>query len=114
VTAALDQGWVERLVAGTTGVPARPGLDATVALTAGTAGRVVFEVRDGRVVGPSPGPADIEIPVTEEQLAGLEAGEVSLATAYMRGDIKPVGPSGALLVAVEVLEDPRTWSRFRR
>lgn len=102
--------WVEALVAGSAGGPARAGLDATVALAVGSADPVVLDIGDGRILGPSGSEAQVVIPLTDEQFESLAAGTWSLATAYMRGDVKPVGSSGALLVAVEVLEDRRSWS----
>lgn len=105
----LDDAWVQALVHGSAGAPARPGLHADVALCVDGAERRVLEIRDGRVVGTTDDEAQVELPLTGAQLAALVAGELSLARDYMRGDVKPVGSSGALAVAVEVLDDERTW-----
>ena len=107
---AADQGWVARVVEASSGAAARPGLDARVALAI-DGDRAVFDIRDGRITAPA-GPdaePEVEVPLTAEQVAELAAGGVSLAVAYMRGDIKPVGSSGALAVLIEVVDEPATW-----
>lgn len=113
MTSPLSPQWVDALVTGSAEAPARPGVDATIALCLGTSQRRVLAIRDGRVVGEADGDAQVEIPLTESQLEALVAGRLSLARAYMRGDIKPVGSSGAILVAAEVFEDDRIWQGLR-
>jgi putative sterol carrier protein len=112
----LSPEWEQRLVAGSGAAPARPGVDARVAVRLGTTVRRVLDIRDGRVVAVGDGDteADVELPLTADQLSALAAGELSLARAYMRGDLKPVGSSGAVAVAVEVFEDDQTWHELRR
>ena len=111
---AVAPDWVEGLLAGSERVPLRPGLDARVALTVDGA-RTVLDIRDGRftpVAGTEGEPA-VEVPLTGEQVEAIAAGALSLAVAYMRGDIKPVGSTGALAVLIEVVEDPATWAGLR-
>lgn len=105
----LDDAWVQALVDGSADAPARPWLHARVGLCVDGGERRVLEILDGRVVGTTGGEAQVELPLTAAQLAALVAGEGSLARDYMRGDVKPVGSSGALAVAVEVLDDERVW-----
>ena len=112
MSGVLDERWIGRLVEATADLPPRPGLDTRVALVVGD-DRVVLDITDGRVTGAVDGEARIELPLTPEQLDAVAFGELSLAVAYMRGDVKPVGPSGALAVLLEVVEDPATWTAWR-
>lgn len=109
----LSPEWCERLIAASSDAPTRAGLDARVALCLGSTTRRVLEIRDGRIVAVDEGDAAVELPLTAAQLEAIAAGQLSLARAYMRGDLKPVGSSGAVLVAVEVFEDGRTWQGLR-
>lgn len=112
--AAPTAGWVEGLLAGSERVPPRAGLDARVALIVDGA-RTVLDIRDGRFAPVADGGAEpaVEVPLSAEQVDAIAAGELSLAVAYMRGDIKPVGSTGALAVLIEVVEDPATWAGLR-
>lgn len=114
MSSPLPDGWVDRLVAGSARTPARPGLAATLALCVGPDEPTVLEIRDGQVVGTSDGEAQVELPLTAAQVEALADGTLSLARAYMRGDVKPVGSSGAIAVVVEVFEDDGTWLELRQ
>ena len=73
----------------------------------------VVEIVDGRVsMADEEAEAAVTVPLTSRQLASFLAGDDSLARAYMRGDVKPVGSSGALLAVVEVLEDDEVRARL--
>jgi putative sterol carrier protein len=110
----LSADWITRLVEGSATAEARPGLDARIALCEGRTTRHVLEIRDGRIVDAgSEADADVELTLTGAQWLAVAAGELSLARGFMRGDVKPVGATGALAAALEVLEDPRTWSLLR-
>jgi alkyl sulfatase BDS1-like metallo-beta-lactamase superfamily hydrolase len=112
---ASEPAWLDRLRRAADAGPARAGLDARVALALDGADRAVLDIRDGRVAGVAEpgGEPEVELPLTAEQVDALAAGQVSLAVAYMRGDIKPVGSSGALAVLIEVLDEPDTWAALR-
>ena len=103
----LGEAWVDRLVAASAGVEPAGARSAVVAVTIGKAEQAVLQIADGRVVGPGDEAAiDLTIPTTAEQLAAFADGSESLARSYMRGDVKPVGSTGALLALVELLEAP--------
>lgn len=114
MSSPLPGDWVDRLVTGSARTPARPGLAATVAVCVGSDERVVLEIRNGQVVGTSDVEAQVELPLTAAQVEALTDGSLSLARAYMRGDVKPVGPSGAIAVVVEVFEADGTWQDLRQ
>ncbi len=103
---ALSDEWVEELVAATADLPETGQKPVTVTLTIGKTRSATVTVANGRLVG-SGDPADsgVTIPVTNDQLASFVVGSVSMAEAYMRGDCKPVGATGPLLVLVEVFEN---------
>ena len=108
-----DDSWVGRLMAGRATAPLRAGLDARVAVLVEDQ-RSVLRIRGGRVgVDESGDEAEAEVPLSASQAEAVATGELSLAVAYMRGDVKPVGSSGALAVFLEVVEDPATWTAWR-
>lgn len=107
------ESWVNGLVEATTErslgqdtTPGEPG--GRVEFGQGKKTRVPVEVRDGRFLAPTvtEGEADVMIPVTKAQLDGWISGELRFSTAFMRGDLKPVGATGPLVAALEVLDDP--------
>jgi len=126
----LSDEWVSTLAAASSdrvGV----GMTGVVAITIGKTRRAVLEIVDGRVVvsaaepdSPVDGsPVDgstvdggaevaVTIPATAKQLDAIIDGSESLAQAFMRGDIKPEGATGALLAAIELFEDATFRSRL--
>lgn len=101
----LTDGWVAGLVDASLRVEVAGRRSGVVEFTIGKTERAVIEIADGRVVGVGDDHAiDVSIPTTVEQLSALIDGSESLAQAYMRGDIKPVGSTGALLALVELFE----------
>jgi putative sterol carrier protein len=86
-----------------------------VAITIGKSKRAVLDIVDGEVRGVEPAVAEepaVTVPVTAKQLAAVIDGDESLAQAFMRGDIKPVGATGPLLAAVELFEDDEFRERL--
>ena len=87
---------------------------AAVSLVAGAAADWVYEGKwgsrgsgDGRFVDPddkTDDEVDLSIPITGEQLQAFLSGEESMAEAYIRGDLKPVGSTGLFLSLVELVE----------
>ena len=62
---------------------------------------------EGRVTGPFDGDdddIDVSIPFTGDQLQAYLVGDDSIARAYIRGDVKPVGSTGPWLSFVELVE----------
>jgi len=81
------------------------GMSGVVALNLGGEA-VALEIVDGRVVGPaSPLEAPVMVPLTGPQLSALLDGSVSMAQAFMTGDLKPEGATGPLLALIELFED---------
>ncbi len=106
---ALSDEWVEELVAATAELPETGQEPVAVTLNIGKTRSATLAVANGRVVGPGDaGESAVTIPVTKDQLASFVDGSVSLAEAYMRGDCKPVGATGPLLVFVEMMENLAT------
>lgn len=106
---ALTEEWVEALVAASAAatddqVGERSGI---IELTIGKNRRAVVAMVEGRVIGPSNAEADdidVSIPMSDDQLRAYLSGEESIAKAYIRGDVKPVGSSGPWLSFVELVE----------
>ena len=93
----------------------RQGRSGVVAIAVGKKKLAVLDITEGRVaVGADPASAEVTIPVTGSQLEAILSGEESLAQAFMRGDVKPEGATGALLAAVELFEDAEFRLRLVR
>jgi putative sterol carrier protein len=81
------------------------GTSGLVALST-TSAQVGLEIVDGRVVGPvAATETAVAVPLTGPQLQAILDGSMSMAQAFMRGDIKPEGATGALLALIELFED---------
>jgi hypothetical protein len=122
---ALSEAWVAALIeASQDRARGGTGAGGQVAITIGKTRRAQFRVIDGRVIGAEPdeqggdGPTDpdevagVTIPMTAKQLAAIVDGTESLAQAFMRGDVKPVGSTGPLLAVIELFEDASFRRRF--
>ena len=76
-----------------------------VAFTVGKSKRAVLHFEHGRVVDSrDDDEVEVTIPFTGEQLDAMMAGRESMAQAYIRGDLKPEGSTGAFLAVVELFE----------
>ncbi len=102
---------VASLVAATADRVSAGGLGGVVALSLGGVAAVV-DLADGRVVGPSSATPEVQLTLTGPQHEAWRAGTLSLAEAYMKGDLKPEGSTRALAAALEVLDDPHVRSRI--
>lgn len=103
----LNEAWIAGLVEASAGLADGCGHSGVVAVTIGKSQQAVLDIVDGRVVGS--GDADsvaVTVPVTTEQLEGYTTGAISMATDYMRGDVKPVGSTGAFLALLGLFENP--------
>lgn len=106
---ALTEDWVEALVVASAAasedqVGERSGI---IELTIGKNRRAVVAMVEGRVVGPSDAEGDeidVSIPFADDQLQAYLSGDESIAQAYIRGDVKPVGSTGPWLSFVELVE----------
>ncbi len=104
---SLDDGWIEAVTAASGAAePALAG-SAVVEFTIGKTERAVLRIVDGRFAGGA-GEAEpeVSIPVTAEQLTDFVDGRESMSRAFMRGDLKPVGSTGALLPVLALFDDP--------
>lgn len=61
-----------------------------------------------RVALPDEEPATLTMPIKAAELQSLLAGELDPAVAFMRGDLKPEGPTGSLLEFLAALNRPET------
>ncbi len=106
MAATLDDAWVDALIGASAACEPALARSAVVEFTIGKTQRAAVEIVDGRVVGPA-GEAepDVSIPLTGAQLAEFSSGEASMTQAYMRGDLKPVGSTGALLAVLALFDD---------
>lgn len=103
---ALDDALVAAMVDASAGLDDLGDAAATVAITIGKKQKVVLDISGGRVVGA--GDEDqvaVTVPTTGAQLVALVEGTESVARAYMQGDLKPVGATGAFLPFVELFEN---------
>lgn len=109
----LDEHWIAGLVDASSAVSGVGCRSAVVAFTIAKTQKAVLDIVDGRVVGRGDEEAvAVTVPVTAQQLAAFVDGSESMATSYMRGDLKPVGSTGAFLAVVELFEDPAFRSRL--
>ncbi len=103
----LSSDWVASVVEASQRAEASGLSDRStvVALTVGKSKRAVLRFEHGRVVGSADDDeVEVTIPFTAEQLDAVVAGRESMAQAYIRGDLKPEGSTGAFLAAVELFE----------
>lgn len=105
--APLSEDWVASVIDATQRAPTSSLSDrsAVVALTVGKSNRAVLQFEHGRVVGlGDDDDVEVTIPFTAEQLDAMASGRESMAQAYIRGDLKPEGSTGAFLAVVELFE----------
>lgn len=102
---AFSPEWVSALVAASAGRGGVPSVSGVVGLGTGKKSSVVLNITEGQVTGPIDSEPEVVIPISEAQIDAWNKGELSLSVAYMKGDLKPVGSTGALLAALEVLDN---------
>ena len=105
----FTSAWVDELVALSSDRESIAGLSGIVGLGVGAKlaaadAEAVVAIVDGRAVGASTELPEITIPFAKNQVSEWLAGEVVLSEAYMKGDLKPVGASGPLFAALELLD----------
>ncbi|MEM9565876.1 MAG: SCP2 sterol-binding domain-containing protein [Actinomycetota bacterium] len=105
--ATLDEAFAAALTEASASVDPPMTRSAAVEFTIGKTQRLLLDVVDGRIVGAADDDRepDVSIPVTSDQLDGFVAGSESMTQAYMRGDLKPVGSTGALLPVLALFDD---------
>lgn len=110
----LDQAWIDAVTGASQAVEPALAASAVVEFTIGKTKRAVLQIDEGRVTGAAGGPdqpdggvePEVSIPVTGAQLASFCDGSESMSKAFMRGDLKPVGSTGALLPLFALFDDP--------
>lgn len=102
----LDADWVEVVAGASRAVTTVVPSDAVVEFTIGKTKRAVLQIVDGRVAGASDAEPEVSIPMTEAQLTAFCHGTESMSKAFIRGDLKPVGSTGALLPVLVLFDDP--------
>ena len=101
--------FVDELIALSSGREVIPGLSGDVGLGVGSkvdASNVsaVVSIVDGRATGTTDRDPDVVVGLSKKQVPEWLDGSLVLAEAYMKGDLKPVGASGALFAALELLD----------
>lgn len=101
--------FVAELAALTGGRQPIPGLSGDVALGVGSKvddknAQVVIAIVDGHVTGTTDRPAEAVIGLSKKQVPEWLSGDLVLAAAYMMGDLKPTGASGAIFAGLELLD----------
>lgn len=105
----FTEAFIDELVALSADRPTIPGLSGDVGLGIGSkvdASKVsvVMAIVDGRAVGTTDRTPEIVIGLSKKQVPEWLDGSLVLARAYMEGDLKPVGASGPLFAALELLD----------
>lgn len=100
----FSEEWVAELVTATVGRDGVPGVSGQVGLGHGKTAKIVVEISEGKVLGVTNAEPEVIIPISKAQLEEWSEGQLSLTVAYMKGDLKPTGSTGALLAALEVLD----------
>lgn len=102
--APFSDEWVAELVTATAGRAGVPGVSGQVGLGHGKTAKIVLEISEGKVLGLTNAEPEVIIPISKVQLEEWSDGQLNLTVAYMKGDLKPTGSTGALLAALEVLD----------
>lgn len=102
--------WIAALVAASSAFESVSDAAATskavVEFKLGRSSSAVVAVESGRVIGPADKvESTLTIPVTVEQLNDYSAGVRSMSRDYMRGDLKPAGPTGHFIALLDVFEN---------
>lgn len=109
--AQLSEPWVDALVAASK--ERTSPFNAVVAFTIGKTKRAVIEISEGSVTGSTDAEPAVTVPFTGKQLDAWANGEIDCSAAYMKGDLKPEGSTGALLAALDLLADSEVRERLR-
>ncbi len=95
----LSEAWAGELISLSSTREPIPGLSGVVGL-----GDLTLSIVDGRAVALSDDTPEIVIPLAPKQVTEWWSGDLVLTEAYMKGDVKPVGASGALFAGLELLD----------
>ncbi len=99
----LDADWLKEAILRS--ADRRPtGLHGSAALLRGKAPLLTIRIEDGRIVGEANGAPQCDLPFTQGQIDDFSAGELKLAVAYMRGDLKATGSTAAIIAVIDALD----------
>ncbi|MEZ5340131.1 MAG: hypothetical protein R2706_01405 [Acidimicrobiales bacterium] len=101
----LSPAWLDAIVAASADRPSAGGLHGVVTLTVPRQ-KLTIEIADGKVLGARDDEVDTVLPFTGQQYHDWLAGSLNLSAAYTTGDLRATGPTGPLLAALELLDDP--------
>lgn len=107
--APFTDAFIEELVTISQARQPIPGLSGDVGLGIGSKidesnVAVVIGIVDGQVTGPTDRPCEAVIGLSKKQVPEWLSGDLVLAAAYMKGDLKPTGASGAIFAGLELLD----------
>lgn len=102
----FNDAWATALVAASAERELVPGLCGIVGFGVGKKIQATVSIVDGRAQETDAEEPGVHIPFTGAQALAWRAGELNLTQAYTKGDLKPVGRTGDLLAALELLDDP--------
>lgn len=97
--------WATQLIEASADRELVPGLRGVVGFGVGKKPQVVVSFVDGRAVELVEGDPVAHMPFTGKQVEAWLAGDLVLAQAFTKGDLKATGPTGDLLAALELLDD---------
>lgn len=99
----FDADWL--ITAITSSADRQPtGLHGSAALLRGKAPLLTIGTEDGRIVGEATGIPECDLPFTQGQIDAFMSGELKLAVAYMRGDLKATGSTAAIIAVIDALD----------
>lgn len=101
----FSAGWAESLIEATADREPVPGLHGVVGFGVGKKPQVVVAFGDGRALRVLDEEPAAHIPFTGAQVEAWLAGDLVLAQAFTKGDLRATGSTGALLSALEILDD---------
>lgn len=105
--------WANALIAATADRASAGGLGGMVTLK-GMRRWVTISFEDGRATAAVDEKSSTVLPFKTAQYSAWLAGELNLAEAYTIGDLRAEGPTGPLLAALEVLDDPAVVATLAR
>ncbi len=103
--APLSDEWLAALITATADRASAGGLRGRVTVSVPRK-KLTLVFDDGKVTGAEEGDVETVLPFTGQQYQDWVDGTLNLSAAYTKGDLRAVGPTGPLLAALEVFDDP--------
>jgi len=112
----MDESWIQQMAHASAGRPDPAIGGGIVTLAVGKTKSVTFVIDGGQVRSVGHDDSEllpsVRVPLKGAQVDSLLSGSQSLAQSFIRGDIKPVGATGALVGLVELFEDEQFMTEF--